>query len=153
MLQPKRVWALSLAAAAMLAFAACGDNGSTDDTGDNADATPITVVATDFQFDQTSLSVAPGETVELTLDNQGQAPHTFDSEDLSVDVETDPGESASTTFTAPDEAGTFEFHCDVHPDQMKGEIVVGDGGDAGSGSTDDTSEDTTEGTSEDDDGY
>ena len=40
-----------------------------------------------------------------------------------AEVEAEGGESATTTFTAP-ESGTVEFICKYHPDQMTGEISV-----------------------------
>jgi plastocyanin len=148
-------WLVVPAAALLLLLGACGDNG--EDTSDEGDGggTPVTVVATDFAFDTETLTLEAGESVELTLQNDGEAEHSFTSEDVGAEVEAEPGATASTTFTAPDEDGTFEFHCEYHPTQMIGEIVVGEGGAAGSGSeeTDTTeSEDTTEGSSENDDG-
>jgi plastocyanin len=38
-------------------------------------------------------------------------------------VITGPG-ATTYTFTAPDQAGTYFFRCDVHPAQMTGEFVV-----------------------------
>jgi plastocyanin len=151
---------LAIAAGLLLVLGACGDNSDDTAGGTGTDATPVTVVATDFAFDTATIEADSGETIELTLQNDGEAPHTFSSDDIDVNVETDPGTTATGTFTVPDEAGTYEFHCEVHPDQMMGEIVVG-GGDAGStGDTTDTSDetdttedDTTEGSSENDDGY
>ena len=141
---------LAIAAGLLLVLGACGDN--TDDATDTTDdtaagSTAVTVVATDFSFDTATLEVEPGATVDLTLQNDGDAPHTFSSGDIEVDVQADPGSSATGTFTAPDEDGTYEFHCEVHPD-MTGEIIVG-AGEAGSAEN----EDTTEGSSENDDGY
>jgi plastocyanin len=143
------------AAALLLALGACGDNGDDiADEGDESGGTPVTVVATDFAFDTETLILEAGESVELTLQNDGEAEHSFTSEDVGAEVEAEPGATASTTFTAPDEDGTFEFHCEYHPTQMIGEIVVGEGGAAGSSEETETteSEDTTEGSSENDDG-
>ncbi|MEA2460866.1 MAG: hypothetical protein QOH90_1043 [Actinomycetota bacterium] len=155
MLGNKSTRVFVVAAALLLFLGACGDK---TDSGGDSGSRAVTVVATDFQFDTTTLNLEPGEEIDLTFQNDGESPHTFTSDDIEgADLSADPGNSASGTFTAPTEAGTYEFHCSIHPTQMTGEIVVGGGGDAGStdtteGSTD-TTEDTGEGVGENDDGY
>jgi plastocyanin len=119
-----------------LAALGCGseDSGGTTEAGGGGTADKqIELVAKDFSFDTTDLSLEPGSSVEVTLVNEGSAEHTFTSDDLDVEVEAEGGASASTTFDAPDEEGTFEFHCHYHPDQMKGTITVGAGGEAPAG--------------------
>src|SRR3990170_2906855 len=70
-------------------------------------------------FGPDALTVAAGDTVTWT--NNGAVPHTataqgvFDSEILMG------GESFSFTFSS---AGTFDYICIVHPDVMRGSIVV-----------------------------
>lgn len=71
----------------------------------------VTVEALDNEFSPAELEVAAGDT-ELTLDNTGQNPHTFTSEELGVDEEVSPGEQA--TFTVAAEQGTYEFICRIH---------------------------------------
>ena len=39
------------------------------------------------------------------------------------DLTTGP-ETTTYTFDAPSTPGTYYFHCDVHPDQMKGVFTV-----------------------------
>jgi len=122
---------LVLAAILALTAFACGSedsNGGTDAAGGSSDQ-QVEVTATDFQFDTDEVELEPGATVEVTLVNDGGADHTFTSDDLDVEVEAKGGETATTTFDVPDEDGTFEFHCHFHPDQMKGTITVGAGGD------------------------
>jgi plastocyanin len=152
MFRARRSATVALLGAALLLFGACGDNTDVDSNDDAAAAggggISLTVVAQDFSFDQSTIELEAGATVNVTFENQGEAPHTFTSDDIDgLNVMADPGATASGTFTAPDEDGTYEFHCHIHPDQMQGEIVVGDGG----GSTDST-EDTGEGDDENDDG-
>jgi plastocyanin len=71
-----------------------------------------------FAFDPNTLTIAVGQTVTWT--NQDSATHTvvgdggIDSGDLSK------GDSYSKTF---DMAGTFDYHCSIHP-QMKGQVIV-----------------------------
>ncbi len=106
--------------------AACADDGSSGEATGSAGsgATAVEVVATDFSFDQEAITLAAGEEVEVTLTNDGSAPHTFTFEEADVVVEAAGGESGTASFTAPSEPGSFEFHCDVHPDQMKGTVEV-----------------------------
>ncbi|HEX2058640.1 MAG TPA: cupredoxin domain-containing protein [Actinomycetota bacterium] len=132
---PRRL--LALVAVAVLAGSACGD--SSDDAeppprGDDGAAASTTVRATDFAFDPTLIEVDPGEDADVTFVNAGNVTHSFTAEDLDVDVEAEPGQEATATFTAPDEDATIEFVCRFHPSQMTGEITVGGGGSgAGSG--------------------
>jgi len=123
--------ALALGAAALLALglAACGDDdddaaedtptteaeADTSTTAADAGAEPAdgaTVVASGFAF-QVPESVAAGATV--TFDNQDSAPHTMtaDEGDAFDSGRVDGG--AQGEVTAPAEAGTYAFHCDVHP--------------------------------------
>ena len=69
----------------------------------------------------TSIVVAPGGLV--TVDNGDSAAHTVTAEDGEFDSGEVRG-GASSTFQAPDEAGTYEFACEIHPD-MTGTLTVG----------------------------
>jgi Copper binding proteins, plastocyanin/azurin family. len=128
-----------------LLFAACGDDGGSGDASGGGGKQSVTVTAADFSFAETEIHVDPGATVEVTFDNTGDAEHSFTSDDLDVEVTAEGGTEASTTFDAP-ESGTFEFHCKYHPDQMTGQIVVGEGGgtsdSGGSGGSDTTDTET-----------
>jgi plastocyanin len=141
---------LILLCATALLGAACGgddDEGSDDEGSGGSGGT--TVTAEDFSFSPDSLSVEAGAEVDITLQNDGDVEHSFTSDDLDFEVEAEGGESASGTFTAPDEDSTLEFHCKYHPDQMTGEITVGSGGTGAGGGGDDG---TGEGKAENDDG-
>ena len=81
-----------------------------------------------------TLSVKVGQSVKVNLTNNGVAIHNMrtSGEDGSYnsgdDDVSDPnpipaGATASRQFTF-DKAGTFPYHCDFHPNDMKGEIVV-----------------------------
>ena len=43
-------------------------------------------------------------------------------DDPAIDAEAEGGEEA--TVGAPDEPGTYDFHCRYHPDQMTGVLTV-----------------------------
>ena len=96
---------------------------------------PVTVVATDNEFDTDVIEAVAGEEFTVTLENEGDAQHALEflteegGEELATGASTDlisGGESATLTFT-PEEAGTFYFHCTVHPTEMFGEFIVAEG--------------------------
>ena len=43
----------------------------------------------------------------------------------ATELVTGPGALGSLSFTTPEEAGQYFFHCDVHPQQMVGTLEVG----------------------------
>lgn len=113
------------------AGAACSDGD--DDNGDAADETTETTEATDgtsedngteisiegFAFEPSTLEVEAGTTV--TVVNNGSATHTWTSTDGEWDSDDlDQGASFSHTF---DEAGTFDYRCDIHT-SMTGTVTV-----------------------------
>jgi nitrite reductase (NO-forming) len=119
-------------AALTLILAACGGSGSSATEASDGDAAPaaisapnqrISLEALDNSFSVDELSLRVGEVVELTLSNSGSNPHTFTSSALGVDTGTvAAGESATVTFTVPDEPA--EFFCSLHgPGGMTGVIV------------------------------
>jgi plastocyanin len=81
-----------------------------------------------LRFDPSELTVAAGTT--LLVANVGGRPHTLTADDGSFDTGiVEPGaeggrfagRNASVTL---DKAGTFKFHCEVHPAAMKGVVTV-----------------------------
>jgi plastocyanin len=81
-----------------------------------------------LRFDPSELTVAAGTT--LLVANVGGKPHTLTADDGSFDTGiVEPGaeggrfagKNASVTL---DKAGTFTFHCEVHPAAMKGVVTV-----------------------------
>jgi plastocyanin len=72
-----------------------------------------------YAYTPTKTTVAVGDTVTWT--NDSDAPHTVDADDGSFDHgQFTQGKSVSETFST---AGTFAYHCDVHP-YMTGTLVV-----------------------------
>jgi plastocyanin len=101
----------------------------------------IKLVAKGTAFDKTELSFPAGAKVTIDFDNQDAGtPHNVAifSKDNPNDVVfrgqliTGPT-TATYTFTAPAQPGTFVFHCDVHPTQMHGTVTVTPGGGGGEG--------------------
>ena len=81
-----------------------------------------------LRFDPPELSVPAGTT--LLVANVGGKPHTLTADDGSFDTGiVDPGaeggrfagKNASVTLN---QAGTFKFHCEIHPAAMKGVVTV-----------------------------
>ena len=86
------------------------------------DATAVEATAvkiTDGSFAPDDLNLKVGSTVKWT--NDGKKPHTVtsDKNDWGSN-ELAPGQTFTATFT---KAGTFEYHCKLHPD-MKAKITV-----------------------------
>jgi plastocyanin len=77
------------------------------------------VMAKDFMFAPTALTVAAGSTVTWT--NRDDEPHTVVSESgLFRSAALDTNESFSFRF---DKAGTYRYACSIHP-RMVGTILV-----------------------------
>jgi plastocyanin len=73
-----------------------------------------------YQFEPAAIVVDVGTTVTWT--NQDDFPHNvhmLDGSDRTVDLPL--GGSGTLTF---DEAGTFDYECSLHPQQMKGTVTV-----------------------------
>ena len=66
-----------------------------------------------------SLSVATGSTVDL--DNKDTVEHTFTVDGQDVDVDIQPSATATATIDLP--AGSYDFHCKIHPN-MTGTLTV-----------------------------
>jgi plastocyanin len=78
-----------------------------------------TVTITDFKFGPATITVHVGDTVTWT--NSSPMPHSATADNNSFDTGiVKPGASASHTFT---QAGTFTYHCNVHP-FMHGTVIV-----------------------------
>lgn len=74
----------------------------------------------DFGFEPATITVRQGEAVIWT--NGGSRQHTVTADDGSFDGgNLGPGDPYGNVF---DTAGTFTYHCAIHPDRMKGTVVV-----------------------------
>jgi plastocyanin len=99
------------AAGAPAAGAACAEASGTG---------TVAVSIKDFSFEPSTISAKVGDTV--TFSNTGAAAHnaTLDSGGCAT-PNIQPAKSDGLHFTA---AGSYPFHCTIHPD-MKGTITVG----------------------------
>ncbi len=106
--------------------AACGGGGGSS-SGGGSNAQTITVTATEFKFDPSTINAAPGQTVNVTFKNAGTVQHTFVIKEANVKLTADPGQTVTGSFTAPSTAGSYTYFCDVpgHEDAgMKGTLTV-----------------------------
>jgi plastocyanin len=79
----------------------------------------FTVRISDFEFVPSNLSVPAGASV--TWGNEDEAPHDATDDDDAWQTKTlDEDQSGAVTF---DDAGTFTYHCSIHP-YMKAKVIV-----------------------------
>jgi plastocyanin len=105
------------AASAGDAGAAAKDGGAAKDSGATAGASSG-VDAVDFAFEPEDVTVEPGTTVAWT--NNGMTTHTVKGNGFFSEA-IDPGADYRYTFDKP---GTYKYICTLHPDQMRGTVVV-----------------------------
>ena len=118
--------ALVLTAAACNADRGDGGDASGDGGGDGGGVeTEITLVGKDTAFDKTELTASAGS-VTITFDNQDDGlTHNLHVSGAGVDEKTNIESGPKTQTLEVDlEPGTYTFVCDVHPQEMEGELVV-----------------------------
>ena len=131
-----RIAGMATLCAIVLLAAACGSSsnggGSTATTASAAPTTTVaaasgngstTLVAQGISFNTTKLDFKAGEKVTVTVENKDGVEHNFTFKAAKADKDVEAGETAKATFTVP-AAGTYEFHCEYHPTQMKGTVTV-----------------------------
>lgn len=111
---PARLGAALLLVSAVFLGAACG--GSEDPPpasssgGTGGQATGVTqVTATEFEFSEEVLTLAPGDTLELV--NDGAVEHDITIEEANMMVHAAPGETVSATPNI--EPGDYTFYCSI----------------------------------------
>jgi uncharacterized cupredoxin-like copper-binding protein len=117
-----------------LLLTACGGGGP---------STSLKINMNDFKYDPMSATIPAGKEITLNIKNDGAVLHEYvimklgqtagdkfgdeDEGNIYWEVEVDPGQSKSVTFTAPPDAGTYEIVCGTqgHLEAgMKGNLVV-----------------------------
>ena len=129
-MKPHRLMPALCVASALFALGCGSDSGG---TSNNPPPAGDVLVQNDL-FNPATLSVTAGTTVTWAWDSDGhEHTVTFDAEPAQTSGIKTSG-TYQRTFAS---AGTFAFHCQVHPTIMKGTITVtaasGDGGTAGGG--------------------
>lgn len=91
----------------------------------------VELAATDLAFDPATITAAPGERLMLRVVNRGRSPHSLElhlpDRELQLEEELKPEKSATLTFDAPQEPGTYVYYCPVgdHREKgMEGQLVV-----------------------------
>ncbi|HEY8636812.1 MAG TPA: cupredoxin domain-containing protein [Candidatus Limnocylindrales bacterium] len=125
-------------ASAVLVLAACSSGGSTASSGggtasspgvastaasvckETADAGAVAVKIIDFAFQPSDVTATTGQVIAFS--NTGTTGHTATLDGGGCATSTiDAGKSDGLVFSV---AGTYKFHCAIHPTQMTGTIVV-----------------------------
>lgn len=139
-----RVLLMAVTAAGLIAAACGGDDSGEERTAQPAQSstaaptvTPgqasgsaLKVIGKDITFDKTELEANSGA-ITIEFDNQDDAiPHNFHvfkgtgPSGESVDLTEVTAGPVVQTLTVQLDPGTYFYHCDVHPNQMKGTLVV-----------------------------
>ena len=99
------------------------DSSTTTSSGAGVVGSTINITASNFKFDPTTITATAGQPVTFTIKNTASGTeHNLTIEKLSVNKDVKAGESASQTVTPA--AGTYDYHCEYHPTQMKGTLTV-----------------------------
>lgn len=110
--------ALAIAAATLLLLAGCLP-ATTVEPSEAPPGADMVITISNQTYD-VSGPVAPGATIAIV--NHDGVEHTVTADDgASFNVAVPAGQTV--TFTAPDEPGTFPFHCIPHP-HMVSELIV-----------------------------
>jgi plastocyanin len=110
----------------LLAASGCSSDSSTGDTGGDTGGSTDggtaaeTITIKDFAFTPSELTVSGSTTIEVV--NEDDTEHSFTLDDDSVSQDVEGGDSATVTI---DPAASIGWHCEYHPDTMKGTITVG----------------------------
>jgi plastocyanin len=113
----RRTFSLGVVAALILLTACSGDGGPEATTPVRTDTVEL---PKSYRFEPEAIEVDAGTTV--TWANRDDFPHNVHLLDGSDRTEPLPlGGSAEITFEEP---GTIEYECSLHPQQMRGRVVV-----------------------------
>jgi len=144
----RKAWIVVVVGA--LLFTACGsDSNNADNTpapGANSQATDHThdggsgtcapngttvkVTASNIAFDSQCLAAPADKQFTLSFENKDSVPHSVaileshTAPTFLFHTDTFAGPKTMTYTFGPLKAGTYHFHCEVHPDQMNGTFIV-----------------------------
>lgn len=104
--------------------------GTPAETPCSPSGTTVSIVASGTKFDKACLAAPAGEPFTLSYENRDSLVHNivFVESHTATDVlfraEVFAGPKTSTFNVGALKAGTFAFHCEVHPSVMTGTLVV-----------------------------
>ena len=110
----------SPAASAPAASAGGGGSGGAAACAKGEGTAAVSVEIKDFKFGTDPVEAKVGDVIGWT--NGDSAPHTATLDDGSCD--TGNINQGATGLLVFNEAGTYTYHCNIHPTQMKGTINV-----------------------------
>jgi plastocyanin len=82
----------------------------------------VELEADNFYFKPTGITLTAGKQATIVVKNEGNVEHNLTVEALSVKKDIEPGKSETVSVSPA--AGSYPFHCQYHPDQMKGTITA-----------------------------
>jgi plastocyanin len=85
----------------------------TEKVSAKADAS-LTVALDDFFLSPTFVKAKAGQRIEIEIENEGGATHTFTSDALGVDEQLSPGETTAVEITVPSSGSAFRVYCRFH---------------------------------------
>ena len=98
------------------------NEGTTDATG----MTKLTLEVDDFYFKPTFIKVTSGQALNIELENEGSADHTFTITALSIDEALTAGGKKEIDLTLPSGATDVAFFCRFHSaNGMRGAFFFG----------------------------
>lgn len=106
---------MAVAAAAVLA--GCGSGSSSSSAGGQT----VDLTAANITYSPTDIKVTSGA-VTFVVTNNDKVEHNLTVENAKVNKDVEGGKTVKVSATL--KPGTYSFHCEYHPDQMKGTIVV-----------------------------
>jgi plastocyanin len=115
-----KAWLYLFTVGLVLTLAACGGAPSTTPTPTptTASSSGNSVSIMNFSFSPNSLTVKVG--TKVTWTNHDSVTHTVTANQGTLNSPVPPGSSFSFTFT---KAGTYAYHCSIHP-SMTATIIV-----------------------------
>jgi plastocyanin len=122
-------WASAVVLSLGLVLAACssgGDDngGGSGGSGGGGGSGDVQLTIKDFSFDPSTIRGSAGETLSIEVTNEDSTEHSFTLDDDSVSQDFEGGDGGTVEVTLPDSAGSVGWHCEFHPDTMKGTIEV-----------------------------
>jgi nitrite reductase (NO-forming) len=116
---------VAIALAMVMALGACGGDDAADGNGDGG-TTEVSITMVDLDFEPGRIEVPAGETITVTLTNEGAIEHDFVLDDGTNSGLVQPGDSTTVEIGPFEESQTA--WCDVPGHREAGmevEIVVG----------------------------
>jgi len=111
-----RTAAVVAAAAGLLAGCGSDSKGSAAPSG-----ATVNLTAANVTFDRTQIDVKAGQ-VTFVVKNTDKVEHNLTIDNAGVNKDVEGGKTVNAKATL--KPGTYAFHCEYHPTQMKGTITV-----------------------------